>query len=152
MISALGIASLAVLLFCVGALILHFRVMQKKSRVEGHFADLDNLLRDRLELVMDLCADSTPGEVELAALCESYVDGDVRDIIKALPKLRKAIDSFEEIFASDEYIHNTGALEDAAQDYNAALDTYNGFIANYPGKLMAQALGLAPEKPLKLNL
>ena len=153
MISALGVVSLTIVLFCVGALILHFRVMQKKSLVDDQFAILDNSLRDRLELMMDLCVGSTPDENELIALCESYVDGDVKDIIKALPKLRKASAGLQEMFESNEYyLSNTAALEDTVQNYNAALSVYNVFIAQFPGKLMAQTLGLAPEKPLRLTL
>jgi len=89
MISIFGVVSMVVLLMCVAALALHFRVLGKRSAMDDAMAKFDELLRDRLESFIEL-VDVTERDIDVDAfyaLCEFYMTAETRQIIKSWPKM-----------------------------------------------------------------
>ena len=163
MISFLGFFSLIVFAISVGALLLHFKVIKRRSAADDCLEILDSLLRDRLEILCEI-AELSPNPYELQELCEIHAAQDTRKIIKSLPRLHKMaafiLDGFEEPDESEEpeeseemeiikvFDVNLLEIRQAIQNYNGELTAYNDMIAVFPGNVMANILGLTPEKEI----
>ena len=165
MISIFGIISIMIVMISVAAMVIHNRVMKKRTPVDTHLAELEDLVRDRVEMLYRC---SRPGS-ELRALCDQYIDLDFESIQKALPDIGMAFDDaweagnlitdapFKEDSASaaDHNItiatldNNAQAIQETTAALNQAIDSYNDFITNRPHDiLMAHVLGLTTVEPL----
>ena len=167
MISVFGIVSVVVALLSVAAIILHNRIMRKRTPVDTHFAELEELLRIRVEMLHDI---STPGS-SLQGLCDECVTLDVGSMLNALPYINTAFDcekeaempshdespeeDEEEDFASADITvatleENTEAINAATEALNQAINDYNSYIASSrPVTIMALILGLKAEKTIE---
>jgi len=164
MISIFGIISIAIAVLSVVAIVLHNRVMGKRTPVDTLSAELESLLRDRVEMLHQY---SRPGS-ELRELCDMCIDLDLESMLKALPEIGRAFDDEREAgnliisepleeypeAAMDNYVsmakldNNTQAIQEATLSLNQAIDAYNDFITNrFPAVFMAQILGLNTEEP-----
>ncbi|MCL2405437.1 MAG: hypothetical protein FWC92_07820 [Defluviitaleaceae bacterium] len=142
MISIFGIISIVVALFSVAIIVLHNRLMAKRTPVDSYFTQLETLVRDRIE---HLCHASTP-DAELHTLCIQYVDMDIESMIRALPDIEHAHEA--NLQASDDAIpaiHETiiETINETIEALNQAINEYNSLITgNILMRLMAQALAL----------
>jgi len=139
MISVFGVVSVAVALISVAVIVLHNRVMSKRAPVDMYFAQLEVLLRDRIEMLYH----ASPPDSELRHLCNQSIDLDVNSIIKALPDIDRAT-------AVELHIHeqeNIQAIKESTEALNQAIEEYNRFIvSSFPIILMARVLGFADEE------
>ena len=164
MISIFGIVSIAIALISVAAIVLHNRVMGKRAPVDAHLTQLEDLLRDRMEMLYRY---SRPG-TQLYELCEQYIDLDLESILKALPDIGRAFDEAwdtgnliiteplddEPEPQQDDYVtmagleSNAHAIQETTAALNQAIKNYNSFITDRPPEaLMAKVLGLTTEEP-----
>ena len=141
MISIFGIVSVVIALISVAIIVLHNRVMAKRTPVDTYLAELEDMLRDRIE---NLYHASHP-DSELRDLCGQCVDLDLSNMLKALPDIDRACAAGSHI---DEHAHPQG-MGETIKALNQAIEEYNRFITgNLPVVLMAQALGLKVEEPV----
>ena len=122
MISFFGIISVVVFTASVAAMVLHFNVMKRRAALDNALAQLDDLLRERLELLYETESNEIRKQCEAAAALET------RELLRHFPAPY-----------NDETANATEAL-------NTAIETYNVYIATFPAKQMAAVLGLAQEK------
>jgi len=145
MISIFGIISIVVALLSVAVIILHNRVMAKRTPVDTYLADLENLIRERLN---NLYNESHPG-TELQALCGQYMDLDLNSMIKALPDIDRACEDEPDINEHE----ITLSISKTTETLNQAIEAYNSFITgSLPVKLMAFALTLTTEETIHCTL
>jgi len=141
MISIFGIASVVVALASLAVILLHNRIMNKRAPVDAYFAELDDLLRDRIE---NLYHSSSP-DTKLHDLCSQYMDSSLSDMITALTEIDRAVAA--ELHTEE---HETAqTIYEAIAVLNQSIDEYNRYIAgSLPVALMAQVLGLAMVEPV----
>ena len=163
MISIFGIVSMITVLVSVAAIVLHNRIMGKRAPIDTQLAALEDLLRNRVEMLYHY---SRPG-TELHALCDLYMDLDLESILQALPDIGRAFDDAIEAGnliireplddnptpTSDNYVtmakleDNAQAIQEATITINQAIKSYNNFITSRPLEmLMARILGLTVEE------
>jgi len=141
MISIFGIVSVAVALICVAIIVLHNRVMNKRTPVDEHLAALEDLLREKIENLYN----TSHADSELRVLCGQCVDLDLNSMLKALPDIDIVADDLQ----TNDYEANQ-KIQETIAGLNQVIDEYNRFIIrNLPVNLMAQALGLTAEEPIK---
>ena len=172
MISIFGAISLVVLVVCVAALVLHFRVLKKRSQIDDAMSRFDELLRDRLEMYIDL-AEDIPGDFEeIENLCESYVFAETRQIIKSWAKIERAVAplktakdkkealtqmnreetrQLEEPSLQSKLSENAKEIDAMVRDYNDGVVVYNENISRFPGKIVALAVGFTAAKPMHFS-
>jgi len=164
MISIFGIVSIVIALISVVAIVLHNRVMNKRTPVDTYLEELEVLLRDRVEM---LHGSAAPGS-RLRSLCDQCTYLDFESILEALPDVNEALDdakeagdliisgSFKDDFeaAAAENItftaidENAQKIQETITALNQSIENYNSFIASRLGVLMAQILGLEAEDPV----
>ena len=157
MISIFGIISVLVAFFSIAAIVLHNRVMSKRTPVDTYLTQLEDLLRDRLVALYHL----SPHDSELHDLCDQYMDLDLSAIAGALPDIHRASKADLHINAPEEWeaqessdrletlAQNAEAIQETAAALNQAIQVYNGFITGRPPMAaMAYILGLTVEEPI----
>ena len=150
MISMLGVLSLVILLLSVGALILHYRLLQLRGALDDSFSGLDELLRVRLEIIYDI-ANTMENSHELKERCIRYSGREVRAIIKSMPKFHKAIAATHiENDIKTALTENTHEIERSIRTYNENLLKYNTYVSKPPGIILAFAVGLKSEKQIAI--
>lgn len=133
--------SVAVALICVAIIVLHNRVMNKRTPVDEHLAALEDLLREKIENLYN----TSHADSELRVLCGQCVDLDLNSMLKALPDIDIVADDLQ----TNDYEANQ-KIQETIAGLNQVIDEYNRFIIrNLPVNLMAQALGLTAEEPIK---
>ena len=163
--SIFGFVSVLIAVISVAAIVLHNRVMGKRAPVDTHLARLEDLLRDRVEMIYRY---SRPGS-ELRGLCDEYIDLDFESIIKTLPDIGRAFEDEKEAGnliisepldddldpEADDYVtmagleSNAQAIIETTTTLNQAIESYNSFITGRPQEiLMARVLGLTTKEPL----
>ena len=148
MISTFGIISFIVVLVCVNALVLHFKVMKRRTSVDENFVVLDNLLREQLEILY-ASAEAVSEAASVREMCEALAERDTHKLFRALPNLKKEADIF---FHTEELSEISSETEQAVANYNAATETYNEFIEKFPASAMASILALPIAKPVLPHL
>ena len=152
MISIFGAMSLVVLIVCVAALVLHVRVLKKRSRVDDAMAEFDELLRDRLEIYLDLAGDAQGDFEDIENICESYVLAETRQIIKSWAKIEKSVAPLKsEINKNEALAQNAKDIDAMVRAYNNNVAVYNDSIAHFPGKIIALAVGFTAVKVLHFS-
>jgi len=147
MISIFGVVSVIIAVVSVAIIVLHNRLMLKRTPVDAYFTALEDLIRDKIE---DLYHTSPP-ESELRDLCSLYVDLDLDSMLKALPEISRACESGLEcnISGSDE---SAKAIQETTEALNLSIQEYNALITgSIPMKLMAQMLTLTTESPIDME-
>ena len=155
MISMFGIISVVVALISIAIIVLHNRVMIKRAPVDTYSAALEDLLRQRIEVLIHACRIDT----ELYALCHKCVDLDLYAMAEALPDIDRAcvMDLHEEDDDTEEYApvdwewltDNSQAIEENAAALNQAIEEYNNLVTgSIAGRMMALILGMTAEEPL----
>ncbi|MCL2358020.1 MAG: hypothetical protein FWC70_12855, partial [Defluviitaleaceae bacterium] len=131
MFSEFGVIAIIVALISIGALVLHFYVMKRRVASDKCLAEIDALLRTRIELLYE----TQPREVHeiLAATFET------RSLLAALAQAE---------IRGSELCENIIETEIAVRAYNDAVAVYNDCIAKYPAKIMAFLLGLSREEDM----
>jgi len=139
MISVFGIVSVAVALISVVIIILHNRVMSKRTPVDTYLTELEDLLREKIEILYHA---SLPG-TELQVLCNQCIDLDLSSIINAMPDIDRA--SMADLH---EYEHESNrAIQETTEALNQAIKAYNSFITgSLPVVLMSRILALTTEE------
>ena len=146
--SAFGFVSIFIAVLSIAAIVLHYRVMRKRSPVDNALAQLEDLLRQRVEAILDTSDEDT----ELFALCSQVVDMDYAALFGAVPDIENAL--WETIEAGehvpmDVLSENAHAIQAGTEALNQAIVEYNHIITAKPsGVLMALILGLAVEEPV----
>ena len=159
MISMFGIISIAVALVSILAIVLHNRVMKRRTAVDYLTEELETLLRDRLGMLHRY---SRPG-TQLRELCDVYMDLELESILFALPEITAAFEDAKEagsLVISEpleeepeqpeaSYVSmarlesNADAIFEKTEALNQAIEVYNAFITHrLPEGLMARVLGL----------
>ena len=137
MISIFGVISVVIAILSVATIVLHNRVMGKRTPVDTHLAALEDLLRERIEILYQT---SYP-DSELYTLCTQCIDLDFNDIIKALPHIDRASFDCEEV-----HTDNAKAISETTAALNHAIEEYNKYITGrFPAVFMASILGLTTE-------
>ena len=140
--SFIGVISIPIVLVSVAALMLHARVMRKRAPVDIYMAELEDQLRERLEMIYAI---STP-ESMLHELCNGCIDLEFTHILKSMPDINDALEAergFHESQAVHELDSNAETIRTTNQNLNQAVDEYNNFIqARLHDVLMARVLGL----------
>ena len=163
MISILSIALIVITLLCVLGLGLNRNIMKCRLLVEENFAVLENLLRQRLELLLMLtdALDSQEAPLSMSAskaenprtIFENTADALAADIIKTLPQVieaQKLLKSREKQWPAkirEALKENTAELSAAADEYNKSLIPYNESISRFPGNVLAVLLTISTEDP-----
>ena len=144
MISAFGIISIAIALASVTIIVLHNRLMLRRTPVDSYMAALEELLRESLERLFNA---SPPGS-DLQNLCGNCMDLGLNDIIQALPDISRACTPG--LCDEQEKLH---AIRETAEALNQAIRDYNSLITgSLPMKLMAQALSLTTEEAINMEI
>jgi len=141
MISIFGIISVIIALISVTVIVLHNRLMLKRSPVDSYLAELEDLVREKIE---SLYHESRP-DSELRALCAQCIDLDLNGMMEALPEIEVA--QAEEL-SPDE---NTGnhTISETVEALNQSIHKYNRLITgSSPMRLMARVLALTLENPI----
>jgi len=126
--SAFGFISLFVVVLCIAIIILHYRIMKKRAPVDVHFSELEELLRERVEILY---------KINPTGLYELYNQSATLD----LEGLLNTLASFE--VEHDSLTDNTEAITKIKEALAQAISDYNSFItANPHTSLMAKILGL----------
>ena len=163
MISILSIALIVIILLCVVGLGLSRNIMKRRLLVEERFAVLENLLRQRLELLMMLTDALDSYEVPLSmpaskaknlrTIFENTADALAADLIKNLPQVieaQKTLKSREKEWPAkirEDLEKNAATLAAAADEYNKSLIPYNESISLFPGNVLAVLLTISTEAP-----
>jgi hypothetical protein len=137
MFSVFGIISIIVFLISVRFLVLHYQVMKKRGAADEKLAALDNLLRERLEIVYEQ-TENLPDTQELRELCEIFSAYETKKLIKSINRLNKAI----EIIPEESLAVNITETEQATDIFKQSAAEYNAYIAAFPANFMAYILGL----------
>jgi hypothetical protein len=149
-ISIFGVLSLFVLGASIWAMVSHHRVMRKRSVLDNNLEELYALLHDRLDMLMVL-SERQPENPEYSTLFDAYADRDARALLRALPKINKALSPLnDEPVFEKELTHNAEYIKKTAKAYNESIIAYNGCIARFPGMLVAFMVGIKQEKPLSV--
>jgi len=149
MVSIFGFVSLFITIVCVAAIVLHSKVMRRRAPVDTHMAQLEDLLRLRVEIMYNL----SPVDSPLHELCAQCVDADFANIMATLPSITETYQQAYRDATWDE-IHNdlqenTESIEETITNLNQVIEKYNNYItANSSGMTMAWILGLSTEEPL----
>ena len=148
--SFIGVISIPIVLVSVAVLVLHARVMRRRAPVDAYMAELEDQLRERLEIIYTI----GPQNTVLHELCAGCIDLEFTDILKSMPDINYTLEAeiqshesatVDELDSSTEIIHTT------TQNLNHAIDEYNNFIQNrLPDVLMARVLGLETVEPVLL--
>lgn len=145
MISIFSGVSLVIFVFCAAVLFLHHRLIGKRGAVDYFFAQFDDLLRERLDLYIDLAE----ALEDISSLCESYLAAETTQIIKDWAKIQKTIAPIKDDVDKDESLtENAHEMALALRDYNESIAVYNQSIARFPWKIVAFAVGFKAMKPL----
>ena len=147
MISIFGITSIFIAIISIAVIILHNRIMKRRTPVDIYMAELEELVRQRMEMLYKI---STPG-TDLNQLCANYIDLDFNAILDVLPDINDAFNISEEKHTTD-----TTALDENADIINKTTDTlnqaikyYNDYISKSPTEIaMAKILGLEEVEPV----
>ena len=148
--SFIGIISIPIVLASVAALVLHARVMRKRAPVDTQMEELEDQLRQRLEIIYTI---SAPGTV-LYELCNGCIDLEFTRILESMPDINDALEAEKKQCESQtvqELDSNADIIQTTIQNLNQAVDEYNNFIqARLPDVLMARVLGLENVEPVNL--
>jgi len=124
----------------------HSRVMGKRAPVDVLYAKLEDLLRERIELLYD----AAPQDSELFGICESCVDLDYNAMVSALPAIILSMD--DAAVGSEDLDNNAIEITTTVESLNTAISVYNETITRKPSAaLMAMALGLGEEDSVELT-
>ena len=144
MISIFGIVSILIALLSIAAIVLHNQVMNKRAPVDTYLAELEDLLRDRIEILYHTSSQHT----ELHVLCDQYIDLDMPAMLKALPYIHRAAYDAD-LHTSTTITQNAEVIQETTAALNQAIEAYNGFITGRPPMAaMAFILGLTTEDPV----
>jgi len=150
-ISSLGLLSIIALLVSVGALLLHSRLLFLRGAVDDSFKELEELIHDRLQIIYDI-ASTLEDSQDLKERCIKYSGREVRQILKSMHKLHKAITAIPvDSELKDELTENSHEIERAVRAFNEVLVKYNRYVSKFPGRIVSFAVGLKPEKPINVN-
>ena len=155
MVSLFGTLSIIVFLICAGTLVLHSKLINKRSNTEVFFSNFDNLLRERLELYIDLVEDLEETDTafngtEIFDICESYLTAEIRQIIKAWVKIDKATNQIKSEIEKNEALTTNGKeIAFAIKAYNDNTALYNNNIKKLPWNIIAFAVGFKELKPIR---
>ena len=142
MISIFGVVSVITAVTSITIIVLHNRLMLKRTPVDTYAAALEDLIRERIEGLYH----TSPPESELHDLCSLYVDLGLNDMIMALPEIDRACESS---LLDDE---SASAIQETTEALNQAIQDYNNLITNnLPMKLLAQVLTLTTELPINME-
>jgi len=127
----------------VSAMVLHFKVMKRRGAVDESLAVLDNLLRERIEIIYEM-TEGAPETDELREKCAEFSAYDTRRLINSIFE----IDEAAEILTEDRNFldENIIETEQARAAFNDIINAYNAYIAIFPARIMAFFLGLSQEK------
>jgi len=145
MISIFGITSIFIVIVSVAVIILHNRIMKRRTPVDTYLAELEELIRQRMEMLYSI---AIPGS-ELHELCTHYIDLDFNSLLHAYPDITNAYDHAEEKYSTTPTAleENAEAMHTTTQALNKAIETYNNYITKSPTEAaMAKILGLKKEE------
>jgi len=151
-ISLFGLVSIVVLVLSAAALVLHFRVLVLRGQVDDSFAQVEVLVRVRIDLIYDLGTNHDDGS-ELCLMCEEADASHAKDVFASFPEIEKVLEDLR--LEPDSFIplkENKTEVLSAAGVYNVHLEKYNLFIGKLPGSVMAHVIGLKQEKALRIQL
>jgi len=151
-ISILGVISLVILVICLIILVLHFRVLGKRAAMDDALSTLDELLHDRMELLVDYADSLEPDRTEseeIYTLYELLVTAETRQILKFWAKMQKFVTGNDALQKETE--ENTAKVTETVIKYNASTEAYNKCISKHPGKLVAYVLSFKPQKQLNFT-
>ncbi|MCL2360332.1 MAG: hypothetical protein FWC73_00800 [Defluviitaleaceae bacterium] len=127
--SIFGFVSLFIVVLSVAIIVLHYRVMKRRAPVDTYFTELENLLRQRIELLYAI------NPVELSDLYDQSITIELSSLLAAIAEIDVEHKSLEE---------NSAAIDETRESLSKAIGDYNTFIAAKPHTiLMAKILGLA---------
>ena len=150
MVSIFGVASIMVVIVSIVVIILHNRIMKRRAPVDIMFDELEELMRQRLEMMYEI---SVPGS-ELHELCHYYIDLDFDTVLSVYADICEAYDNAEERYevaptAMDE---NWAGIRLSTETLNKAIQEYNAFITKSPSEMMmARVLGLKAAEPISMK-
>ena len=148
MISLFGGISVAVAAVSVAIILLHNRVMSRRSPVDEYLYELEEALRQRADLLYDISAPDT----ELRALLDEYADRDFAHLLYAMPYIEDALaeENPETDAAAQDVLDKTArAVDENMAALDKAIEKYNAFITTRRIEgLMAKVLGLTVEEPI----
>jgi len=126
--SLFGFLSLFIALLCVAIIILYHRIMSRRTPVDMYFAQLEDLLRDKAELLYKL--DPT----KYGDLYDKSLVLSIEDLLSALHDINEEHESLAE---------NASTLIKTKESLLKAVDDYNAFITSNPHTiLMSKILGI----------
>ena len=140
MLSLFGIISLVVLVMCITILIIHTRVLNSRNALDVAFALFDELLRTRLELIIEIAPQ------DLQDICDQYTMAQTQQIIKSWQKIKKATNVIKEELEKNEALTaNAEEISIAVKAYEECVLKYNRQISSFPGKIVALLVGFKAE-------
>ena len=139
-IPVLGLLSVVVLAVSLWALWHHHKLLRLRGLVDDRLAKLENHLHNYLEDIYDQADDENGYDIR--EQCIELSGKETRQIIKALPKLHKAVGITAE---------EAEKIQQAAGGYNDALTEYNSYVSKPPGLIMSTLVGLRLEKPINVS-
>jgi len=129
-----------VLVLSALALALHFRVIRKRIAVDESAKDVDKLLRNHLDLLLDL-SEFTAQYDEMYEMWEKNLFNNTVKLIKILPELEKFLSLEDDEDKLDlESSNNEIAL--IIKAHNEKIRVYNEVITRFPWSVIAFATGL----------
>ena len=151
MFSVFGIILLVVMILSSLALLLHYRVMKSRGKVDESFQLLDTFLRDRFDLIMKLSRD-TSSEEKIMQYWKDNLVASTQQLIKVMPKLNKAITPLlDDPEKSEILIEDFQDLEFVVKMYNEHVQIYNDIVSQFPWSAIAFISGLKVESKIKVD-
>lgn len=158
MISAVSVVLLIVLISCVVLLFAHKKLIASRMNLDEAKKDFASLIKDRLDIYLDIATYSAGNFKNAIELCENYLHEELSYILRNWAKIEKAMKPLLENDSDDIY-NDTEALKKNADEirtaetaYHNYAQVYNKKIARLPWKLVAIAVGLEAEKILLFTL
>ena len=151
MISVFGVTSIFIVMVSVTVIILHNRIMKRRTPVDIYVAELEDLIRKRMEMLYEI---SIPG-TKLHELCTYYIDLDFDTILNGLPEITHAYTHADERYetAPTALDENTTTIQQTTNSLNHAVKDYNDFITKSPTEVMlAKILGLETHPTITTGL
>lgn len=157
--SIFGVVSFIVFIICTVVLILHFRVMKKRGKMDDALVLVEERMFERLEIILDLMEnkeeqteETEPDQAieDAYTLCEQLIHSDIHKMIKTYPKIKKVLLT-NELENLKIMTDNFTKIELAIRSYNKRLTTFNSCISRFPGKIIAVAVGFKPERELEIK-
>jgi len=139
-VTLFGVVSALVLVLSALALALHFRVIRKRIAVDESAKEVDKLLRDHLDLLLDLSELTTQYD-EMYELWEKNLFSNTAKLVKTLPELEKFL-SLEDDEDKLDLEESNNEIELFIKTHNEKIKTYNEVITRFPWSIIAIATGL----------